>query len=52
MAKSIVRITAKSYEELRGLDKYHLDLKERTARQEDTNKFIVTGILSDEQIQQ
>ena len=50
MAKFIVRITATSYEKLRGLDKYHLDLKKRTARQEGTNKFIVTGILSEEQI--
>jgi murein tripeptide amidase MpaA len=52
MAKFIVRIIASSYEQLRGLDKYHLDLKKRTARQEDTNKFIVTGILNEEQIQQ
>jgi carboxypeptidase T len=52
MAKFIVRITARSYEQLRGLDKYHLDLKKRTARQEGTDKFIVTGILSEEQIQQ
>jgi carboxypeptidase T len=52
MAKFIVRIIANSYEQLRGLDKYHLDLKKRTARQEDTNKFIVTGILNEEQIQQ
>jgi carboxypeptidase T len=52
MAKFIVRITARSYEQLRGLDKYHLDLKKRTARQEGTDRFIVTGILSDEQIQQ
>lgn len=51
MTKFIVRIEAKSYEELRGLDKYHLDLKKRTARQEDKNRFIVTGILNDEQIQ-
>jgi hypothetical protein len=48
MAKFIVRIIASSYEQLRGLDKYHLDLKKRTARQEDTNKFIVTGILNEE----
>lgn len=52
MTKFIARITARSYQELRSLDKYHLDLKKRTARQEDTNKFIVTGILSEEQIKQ
>ncbi len=52
MAKFIVRITARSYEQLRGLDKYHLDLRSGTARQEGTDRFIVTGILSDEQIQQ
>src|SRR4051794_36957181 len=51
MAKFIARITAKSYEELRNLEGYHLDLKKRTARQEDANRFIVTGILNDEQIQ-
>jgi len=52
MAKSIVRITSKSYEELRDLDKFHLDLKKRTARQEDKDKFVVTGILNDDQVQQ
>ena len=52
MARFIVRITANSYEKLRELDKHHLDLKERSARQEDTNKFIVIGILNDNQIQQ
>jgi carboxypeptidase T len=52
MAKSIVRITARSYEELRALDKYHLDLKKRTARKEGTDKFIVTGILTEEQTNQ
>ena len=52
MTKYIARITAKSYEQLRGLDKYHLDLKKRTARREGTDKFIVTGILNEQQIQQ
>src|SRR6476469_7065063 len=52
MARFIVRIITDSYEKLRELDKFHLDLKERSARQEDTNKFIVTGILNDDQIQQ
>jgi carboxypeptidase T len=53
MARFIVRIIADSYEKLRELDKHHLDLKERSARKEEnTNKFIVTGILNDDQIQQ
>src|SRR5690349_1814425 len=52
MTKYIARITSGSYEQLRGLDKYHLDLKKRTARREGTDKFIVTGILTDQQIEQ
>ena len=52
MSKFIVRITARSYEQLRSLDKYQLDLKKRTARLEGTDKFIVTGILTEEQINQ
>jgi murein tripeptide amidase MpaA len=52
MTKYIARIIAKSYEQLRDLDKYHLDLKKRTARREGTDKFIVTGILNKQQIQQ
>ena len=52
MAKFIARITAKSYDHLRALDKYHLDLKKRTARQEGADKFIVTGMVSEEQLQQ
>jgi carboxypeptidase T len=52
MTKLIAKIIAISYEELRSLDKYHLDLKELTARKEGPNRFIVTGILSDEQIHQ
>jgi murein tripeptide amidase MpaA len=52
MAKFIVRIIARSYDQLRGLDKYSLDLKEHTAREEDANRFVVSGILTEEQIQQ
>jgi carboxypeptidase T len=52
MAKFIVRIIARSYEELKGLDKYSLDLKEHTAREEDANRFVVSGMLTEEQIQQ
>src|SRR5919202_3215413 len=52
MPKSLVRITAGSYEQLRDLDKYNLDLKKRTAREEDANRFVVVGILSEQQIEQ
>src|SRR5690348_8314497 len=52
MTKFIVRITAKSYDQLKGLDKYHLDLKKRTARQEGADRFVVTGIASEEQVQE
>jgi carboxypeptidase T len=52
MARFIVRITASSYEQLRNLDRFHLDLKKRTARQEGANKFIVTGFLTGEQIEE
>jgi len=52
MAKLIVRIIARSYNELKGLDRYSLDLKEHTAREEDANRFVVSGILTEEQIQQ
>jgi murein tripeptide amidase MpaA len=52
MAKFIVRIIARSYNQLKGLDKYSLDLKEHTAREEDANRFVVSGMLTEEQIQQ
>lgn len=52
MVKSLVKITADSYENLRALDKYHLDLKKRTARQEDDNTYTVSGILTDQIIEQ
>jgi carboxypeptidase T len=47
----LVKIVATSYAEIVALDNYHLDLKERAAQQEDTNRFVVPGILTDEQIQ-
>ncbi len=52
MTKFIVRIIARSYEELRGLDKFNLDLKKRTAREENTDRFVVSGILTEQQIEQ
>ena len=52
MTKFIVRIIARSYDGLKGLGKYSLDLKEHTAREEDANRFVVSGILTEEQIQQ
>jgi carboxypeptidase T len=48
----LVGITARSIRDLRELGKYGLDLKKRTARRKDDNKFSVSGILTDEQIQQ
>ncbi len=51
MAKFVVRIIARSYDELKGLDKYSLDLKEHTAREEHSNRFVVSGMLTEEQIQ-
>ena len=52
MTKYLAKITADSYAKLRDLDKYQLDLTKRTARQEDNNLFTVTGIVSDNQIEQ
>lgn len=47
-----VRIVARTLEELRALDRFDLDLKHRAARQVDTNRFIVPGILTNEQMRQ
>ena len=52
MAKFLAKVTADSYDKLRDLDKYHLDLKKRTARQEDDNTYTVSGIITDQQIEQ
>jgi murein tripeptide amidase MpaA len=52
MTKFLVKIIASSYEKLRALDNYHLDLKKRTARQENENTFIITGIITNQQIEQ
>jgi murein tripeptide amidase MpaA len=48
----LVGITARSISDLRELGKYGLDLKKRTAKRKDDSKFTVSGILTDEQIQQ
>jgi carboxypeptidase T len=48
----LVGITATSISDLRELARYGLDLKKRTARKKDGAKFSVSGILTDEQIQQ
>ena len=34
------------------LDKFHLDLKKRTARQEGTKKYVVVGIATEQQVEQ
>lgn len=39
----LVRITAKTYKKLRELDRYHLDLKKRSAKQESESKFVVSN---------
>ena len=51
MTKFLVKITCKSYEKLLDLDNFNLDLNKHTARKEDGNKFVVSGILTDEEIQ-
>jgi murein tripeptide amidase MpaA len=48
----LVGITARSISDLRELGMYGLDLKKRTAKRKDDSKFTVSGILTDEQIQQ
>jgi carboxypeptidase T len=46
-----VRIAAKTLEELHELDKFKLDLKHRAARQEEKNRYVVPGILHEDQIE-
>ena len=48
----LVGITARSISDLRELGKYGLDLKKRNAKRKDDSKFTVSGILTNEQIQQ
>lgn len=50
MTVSSVQIIATDLEELRALDKYELDLKHRAARQLADDRFMVPGVLTDEQI--
>ena len=52
MTISSVCIISKNLEKLRALDKYELDLKHRAAQQLAVDRFMVPGILTDEQIQQ
>jgi len=47
-----VRIVARTLDGLWGLDRFDLDLKKRAARQEGSDRFVVPGILSEEQIEQ
>jgi murein tripeptide amidase MpaA len=51
MTKFLVKIICQSYEKLLELDNFNLDLNKHTARKEDTNKFVVSGILTDDEIQ-
>jgi murein tripeptide amidase MpaA len=50
MSKFSVKIVANSPEELLSLARFDLDLKNRAARQVGPNRFIVPGVLTDEQI--
>lgn len=52
MAIYSVQITTKTLEKLRALDKFELDLKSRAARQLAADRFMVPGILTDEQVRQ
>lgn len=52
MAISSVHIIARTLEELRALDGFELDVKHRAARQLAANRFMVPGVLTDEQMQQ
>ena len=47
-----VQIIARTLEELRALDKFELDLKYRAARQLASDRFMVPGILTKEQVRQ
>ncbi|AYK14095.1 MAG: carboxypeptidase [Methanosarcina flavescens] len=47
-----VQITAKTLEELRALDRFELDLKYSSARQLAADRFMVPGILTEEQVRQ
>ena len=51
MTKFLVKIICKSYEKLLDLDNFNLDLNKHTARKEEANKFVVSGILTDDEIQ-
>lgn len=52
MAIYSVRITAKTPEKLRELDKFELDLKYRAAQKLATDRFMVPGVLTEEEIRQ
>jgi murein tripeptide amidase MpaA len=47
-----VRIVARTHDALLSLDRFDLDLKKRAASQEGSDRFVVPGILSEEQIEQ
>jgi carboxypeptidase T len=46
----LVKIIAKSLEELLSLERFPLDLKENSAEEEKQGRFVITGILTQEQI--
>jgi carboxypeptidase T len=48
----LVRIIARSIEQLEELEKMKLSLKRRAARHEDVNKFVITGIVTPKQFEE
>jgi len=52
MTSSSVQIIARTLAELRALDRFDFDLKHRAARQLAADRFMIPGVLTDEQIQQ
>src|SRR5689334_20428080 len=48
----LVKIIARSIEELEELEKLKLSLKKRAASQEDVNMFIITGIVTPKQFEE
>jgi murein tripeptide amidase MpaA len=52
MAQYSVRIVAQTLQQLRALDQFDLDIHHRAARQEGPDRFVMPGVLSEEQIKQ
>src|SRR5687768_4533299 len=48
----LTHIVARSPEDLRALDVFGLDLKHRAARREAATRFVVPGVLTDDQVRE